>query len=101
MKTIDSPNRQSFSFPEDKVKIEFVEGWIEKVIPTIRLTRSKNGKTGTATFLFLFPDIFFYLQTNLGKNIPLEKMSLHSKTKKKNRYQRSFGFIFKWETLRN
>jgi photosystem II protein len=83
MKTKDSNNSKTFSPTEDKVEIEFVEGLGEKVIPTIKLTKSKNGKTGTATFLFLFPEIFFHLQTNLGKNIPIEKMSLHSRTKKK------------------
>lgn len=38
--------------------IEFILGKKEEIIPTIRLTKSKNGKTGTATFLFIQPLLF-------------------------------------------
>ena len=64
-------------------KIQFVEGWEETVVPTIKLTKSKNGKTGTATFVFLFPDIFFQIQQNSRKFTVIEKMSLHWKKEKK------------------
>ena len=30
----------------------------ERTLPIVKLTRSKNGKTGTATFIFLKPDLF-------------------------------------------
>jgi photosystem II protein len=39
-------------------KIFFIENLEEKTIPLIELTKSKNGKTGTATFIFIQPDIF-------------------------------------------
>lgn len=32
--------------------IEIIKGVNEKTLPIIKLTKSKNGKTGTATFLF-------------------------------------------------
>jgi photosystem II protein len=38
--------------------IEFLEGIPEKSLPFIKLTKSKNGKTGTATFVFYHPSIF-------------------------------------------
>lgn len=43
-----------------KASIEFLKGIEEKRLPLIKLTKSKNGKTGTATFLFIEP-IFFSL----------------------------------------
>ncbi len=38
-----------------KPKIEFLNNFEEITLPLIRLTKSKNGKTGTATFLFKKP----------------------------------------------
>ena len=40
------------------IKIEFIEGVEEKSSPIIKLTKSRNGKTGTATFVFINPTIF-------------------------------------------
>ena len=40
------------------VEIQFIKGISEKTLPIIKLTKSVNGKTGTATFLFIFPEIF-------------------------------------------
>nr|QCI08295.1 photosystem II protein W [Pterothamnion crispum] len=37
--------------------IQFIEGINETVIPDIKLTRSRDGSTGTATFRFNNPDI--------------------------------------------
>ena len=39
------------------IKIQFIPGLDEPVIPEIRLTRSSNGTTGTATFRFKKPKI--------------------------------------------
>ncbi|CEJ43073.1 photosystem II reaction center protein Psb28 [Umezakia ovalisporum] len=39
------------------VKIQFSRGLDEKVIPEVRLTRSRSGDTGTATFIFTNPQI--------------------------------------------
>ena len=38
--------------------IEFIQGIREKSLPFIKLTKSKNGKTGTATFVFHDPSLF-------------------------------------------
>ena len=38
--------------------IEFSEGVKELELPIIKLTKSKNGKTGTACFIFINPIIF-------------------------------------------
>jgi photosystem II protein len=38
--------------------IKFLENFYEKKTPLIQLTKSKNGQTGTATFIFLSPEIF-------------------------------------------
>lgn len=40
------------------VKIQFSNTFVENSIPVIRLTKSRNGKTGTATFLFIRPTFF-------------------------------------------
>jgi len=37
--------------------IQFIKGLNEKVSPDIRLTRSRDGSTGTATFRFKNPNI--------------------------------------------
>ena len=41
-----------------KPTIEFIQGIEEEVIPEIKLTRSRDGSTGTATFRFKQPTIF-------------------------------------------
>lgn len=38
-------------------KIQFVRGVDETVLPDVRLTRSRDGSTGTATFIFRNPNI--------------------------------------------
>jgi photosystem II protein len=40
-----------------EAKIQFIKNLDEKVIPEIRLTRSRDGSTGTATFRFKNPNI--------------------------------------------
>ena len=40
------------------VKIQFIRGINEPVIPEIRLTKSNNASTGTAIFQFKNPKIF-------------------------------------------
>jgi photosystem II protein len=37
----------------------------ERTLPVVQLTRSKNGRTGTATFIFITPDLFQYSSTQL------------------------------------
>jgi len=38
-------------------KIQFIQGLDEKVLPDVKLTRSRDGSTGTATFRFKDPNI--------------------------------------------
>ena len=38
--------------------IQFIKGIDEKILPNIRLTRSRDGSTGTATFRFKNANIF-------------------------------------------
>ena len=40
------------------VGIEFIKNIKEKRLPLIKLTKSRNGKTGTATFIFIEPFVF-------------------------------------------
>lgn len=40
-----------------EAKIQFILGLDEKVLPNVRLTRSRDGSTGTATFRFRNPNI--------------------------------------------
>lgn len=40
-----------------EAKIQFIQGLTENVLPDVRLTRSRNGTTGTATFRFKNPNI--------------------------------------------
>mgnify|MGYP006206114961 FL=1 len=40
-----------------KPKIQFIKGLDEKVLPEVKLTRSRDGSTGTATFRFKNPNI--------------------------------------------
>lgn len=43
------------------VDIQMIEGVSETTLPLIKLTKSRNGKTGTATFLFIYPITFKFL----------------------------------------
>ena len=54
-------------------RIEFLRNIPEMTLPIIQLTRSKNGKTGTATFLFLKPFLFTIFENN---NQPIKVMNL-------------------------
>ena len=38
-------------------QIQFIKGIDEKVLPNVRLTRSRDGSTGTATFFFNKADV--------------------------------------------
>lgn len=39
-------------------QIEFIKGEKQRTSPIIKLTKSLNGKTGTASFIFLNPPLF-------------------------------------------
>jgi photosystem II protein len=42
-------------------EIQFLKDFKETTLPIIKLTKSRNGKTGTATFIFIEPNIFSLL----------------------------------------
>ena len=46
--------------------IQFIQGINEDVIPDVRLTRSRDGSTGTATFRFANPKVLEVQTTNKG-----------------------------------
>ena len=46
--------------------IQFIQGVNEDVIPDVRLTRSRDGSTGTATFRFANPQVLEAQNTNQG-----------------------------------
>jgi photosystem II protein len=61
------------------VEIQVFPGIKEESFPIIKVTKSTNGKTGTATFLFIQPTSlnFFFLQ-----NKPIESVFLIKDQKK-------------------
>ena len=50
-----------------EAKIQFIKGLDEKVLPDVRLTRSRDGSTGTATFRFKNPNILDKTTTKKGE----------------------------------
>nr|YP_009497633.1 photosystem II protein W [Astrosyne radiata]AWT40346.1 photosystem II protein W [Astrosyne radiata] len=50
-----------------KTKIQFIKGIDEKIVPDVRLTRSRDGSTGTATFQFQNPTILSNEMSNEGE----------------------------------
>lgn len=50
-----------------KATIQFIQGLDEKVLPDVKLTRSRDGSTGTATFRFKNPNILDKSTTKEGE----------------------------------
>jgi photosystem II protein len=40
------------------IGIQFISGMLETTTPVVKLTKSRNGNTGTATFIFYNPTTF-------------------------------------------
>lgn len=61
-----------------KPQIQFISGFEEMTVPRrVRLTKSENGETGTATFLFFQPSVFsVFLDFPFGDSIIIESMTL-------------------------
>lgn len=61
-----------------KPQIQFISGFEEMTIPRrVRLTKSENGETGTATFLFFEPTVFsIFLNFSSINPIVIKSMSL-------------------------
>nr|YP_010283148.1 photosystem II protein psb28 [Nitzschia traheaformis]ULD15912.1 photosystem II protein psb28 [Nitzschia traheaformis] len=50
-----------------EARIQFIKGFDEKVLPDVRLTRSRDGSTGTATFRFKNPNILDKSMAKVGE----------------------------------
>lgn len=61
-----------------KPQIQFVPGFEEGTVPRrIKLTKSENGETGTATFLFFEPTVFsLFSKVNLEGRSEIQGMDL-------------------------
>jgi photosystem II 13kDa protein len=72
-----------FQIKNMNVRIEFIKNKKELILPTIKLTKSVNGKTGTATFIFikpiLFKDPLFSENNLLGMNLIWENNRIETK----------------------
>lgn len=65
-------------------QIQFVSGIEELIVPRrIRLTKSENGETGTATFIFINPNVLS-LVTNPSDSFLIQGMDLIWDNKKIN-----------------
>jgi photosystem II protein len=51
------------------VEIQFMKGIKESTLPIIKLTKSRNGETGTGTFFFIKPGIFQLMKVTNEFNI--------------------------------
>lgn len=61
------------------IQIQFRDGIKEPTLPIIRLTKSINGKTGTATFVFINPETILTSNLNIAA---INEMSLIWNSKK-------------------
>ena len=57
---------QEDATPAPTATIEFIEGVPEPVVPDVKLTRSRDGSTGVATFTFDNPSFLAVETTELG-----------------------------------
>ena len=59
-------------------QIQFISGFEEMTVPRrVRLTKSENGETGTATFLFFEPTVFsLFLNVNFLDTLIIKGMDL-------------------------
>ena len=89
----------------NKVVIEFFEGIAEVVIPEIRLTKSKDGRTGQAIFIFKNPSVF--LEENFkdirGMNLidkegQITAREINIAVSKKNGRYTTLQAIYRWKT---
>lgn len=64
------------------VQIQFIETISEKTLPIVKLTKSRNGKTGTATFVFIYPSVFTEFNSQIflinGMYLLWEKKKIHT-----------------------
>ena len=65
------------------VRIEFIKSKKELTLPIIKLTKSRKGRTGTATFIFVNPSLFqlkeFKMNTIMGMYLLWENKQIKTK----------------------
>nr|QWK41903.1 photosystem II protein W [Protohalopteris sp.] len=59
-----------------KAVIQFIKGIDEITIPIVNITRSRDGSTGTATFIFEYPSIFYKMVSNVSDEKEITGMFL-------------------------
>lgn len=60
-------------------QIQFIRGVTETTLPIVKLTKSKNGKNGTGTFIFIFPAVFQYNKIIDGMSLLWENKEIIGK----------------------
>ena len=90
------------------IAIQFFSGIDEKVIPQIRLTRSKSGHSGQAYFRFenpeaLFSDDFKEIQGMflLDEEGQIATREIHIAVSRKNGSYKAIEAIYSWRTERD
>ena len=56
------------------IGIQFISGMFETTTPVVKLTKSRNGNTGTATFIFYNPTTFRQWDNSIYPMRPVEGM---------------------------
>jgi photosystem II reaction center protein Psb28 len=74
MQNLDEKERNIITKPQ----IQFISGFEEMTVPRrVRLTKSENGETGTATFLFFEPTVFsLFLNATFQSTTLINSMNL-------------------------
>jgi len=67
LKIVENPQQFNNKLKIMKARIQFIKGLDETILPDVRLTRSRDGSTGTATFKFKNPTILDKNTTKEGE----------------------------------
>lgn len=78
MQNLETEKQNFMQEVQMKPQIQFISGFEESTVPRrIKLTRSENGETGTATFLFFEPTVFSnFLNITFSSIIIIKGMDL-------------------------
>ncbi len=78
MQNLETEKQNFMQEVQMKPQIQFISGFEESTIPRrIKLTRSENGETGTATFLFFEPTVFSnFLNIGFSSIVVIKGMDL-------------------------
>ena len=78
MQNLETKKHNFMQEVQMKPQIQFISGFEESTVPRrVKLTRSENGETGTATFLFFKPTVFSnFLNITFSSIILIKGMDL-------------------------